>query len=1033
VSPDPAAAEDPENGWDLRVTYPQRALPPSPLGDDGFGTVPGYEFEGRRPPGHQASWTRGDYRGSGDPALRRPAVTTYPALPGPAGPEHPGVTPRDADGEPRRFRYTQTVSQPPADPPPAWRQDDLVMPGFEFDGRAQRVQASGPDPFSAGYFGADALRAYRSGTGPFAADPWGDDGTGFAAPRTTPARPATVRPATARPTTARPGLARPVLGAAGAEWARLLRSFLPEPAKRSWFSEFRSALRFRGLTLRVLVPTLAMIVFGVSVVVIAGANSGSSGPAPAPNTLGFPPATLAGREFTAADTGRGISQVLGRVTSDGAQVVAVGSQAGARIPRAQFYVSPNDGRSWAMGSVRAPDGGPPPPGHAARLVAGGAGAWVAIGPDSVWTSTDGRTWTLSSATGLPLRPGDQISVLKRTSAGFIAAGANMPGTDQAKARPVVFLSADGIGWRRLDDAQLHLAAGTGRALDIRYAAAYRNRVLIAGDVAATVVTGKPRRAVTIRTSAAWLSTDGGTTWTLAVPPAVTSAAASAAATPAGHGGPAQITGLAATGDGFILVSSAMVGSRPAVHVYRSPNGTAWTFQATLGTRAGFTTGLVDGGPGGAVVTGQAGRALTAFASPDGASWRQTLAFGSTASESVSGVTVAGDGVIVAAGTTSNDPDSRQPLITVLGTRGAPGQIDVARIPGADDPQLAVDDLAAGDGRQVAVGSADGYPAAWVSANGGSSWTPAVGQTQAVLGRPGIQQLTSVTYGAAGWLAVGGVTALAAQHPVVIGSADGSSWQAADGEAAFAGPGVVTEQAAAGPGGYVIVGYQVISGHTIAAAWWSAGLTGWRRAGDAAPGALDRGNQPGAGRQMLAVTAGPHGFVAVGSAGDQASAWTSPDGRNWTQESLPLPVGATRAVLQHVATNGRTVAAAGMALTTTGQQLPFAASSSDGGAVWTESVLPVPSGRASVTALAAAGGEFIATGTFGRTAGHQDVVVWTSAGGSAWRAVTPVGQGLTGPGIQAITGLATSASTLTGVGFTASPAGEQPVFWQSPIR
>ena len=60
-------------------------------------------------------------------------------------------------------------------------------------------------------------------------------------------------------------------------------------------------------------------------------------------------------------------------------------------------------------------------------------------------------------------------------------------------------------------------------------------------------------------------------------------------------------------------------------------------------------------------------------------------------------------------------------------------------------------------------------------------------------------------------------------------------------------------------------------------------------------------------------------------------------------------------------------------------------------------------------------------------------MWTSADGSAWTAVTPAGQGLTGPGIQAITALAASGSTLAGVGFTASPAGEQPVFWQSPIR
>ena len=185
--------------------------------------------------------------------------------------------------------------------------------------------------------------------------------------------------------------------------------------------------------------------------------------------------------------------------------------------------------------------------------------------------------------------------------------------------------------------------------------------------------------------------------------------------------------------------------------------------------------------------------------------------------------------------------------------------------------------------------------------------------------------------------------------------------------------------------------------------------------------------------MTAVTASSAGFVAVGSHADQPSVWTSADGRSWRQADLPLPVGATRAVLEHVASAGRAVAAVGTAVTTTGQHVPFAASSSNGGASWIESALPLPAGLTSVTALAAAGRGFTATGTYGSTPGHQDVVVWTSPNGSAWRAAEPSGQGLTGAGIQAITSLTASGSTLTGVGFTASPAAEQPVFWQAPIR
>ena len=893
--------------------------------------VPGYEFESRRPP--------------------------------PRGPGEPGP-------EPRRFRYTPTVSQP--------------VPVLPWDERAwPRDRRDGQDERDGRAKGAKGARGSVPG---FEFD-------ARAAPEKSRTR---------------------------AEWAQLLRSFLPEPVRRNWFAEFRSALRFRGVGTRVIIPIVAMMVFGVAVVVLAGANRSSPpGPAPPPAALGFPPATLAGADFGAADNGRGISQTLGQVTSDGAEIVAVGSQQGARIARAQFFVSTDNGRSWSMGHLRTPDGGPPPPGYAARFVAGGNGAWAAIGPRSIWTSPDGRNWTLSSTAGLPLRPGDQISVLQRTAAGFVAAGSSAPVGGQAGASPVVFLSANGSTWQRLGAAQLGLATGgSGRVLDIRYAAAYRNQILIAGDVA-------PAAGQTPE-SAAWLSSDGGTTWTLAVPPGA----------PAGHGAQAQISGEAVTAGGFLLLRPAAAARKPAVDVYRSANGTAWTFGATLATPSGFVAAAASGAAtGSAVVTGRdqgSGQALIAFTSADGTSWRPTPAFGSAGAGNVSGVAVAAGGTVVTAGTTTDDPDSRQPLLTVLAPRARPQGVDIGKIPGGTDPELAVTDIAAGNGMQVAVGSANGYPAAWTSTNGGSSWSRADGQTPAVLDRAGVQQLTSVTFGADGWLAVGGVVAVAAQHPVVLGSGNGSVWIAADREAAFGQPGLFTEQAAAGPGGYVIVGYQAAGGRTIAAAWWSAGLTGWQRAG----GAL------GAGGQMLGVAADPRGFVAVGADGAAPAAWTSTDGgRTWAQQNVPLPVGATRAVLQHVASSGRTVVAVGTALTTAGQQLPFAASSADGGTTWTESALPVPAGRASVTALTAltgtgAGGTFLATGTFGSTPGNQDVVVWTSppgASGSSWKAVTPGGQGLTGQGIQAITGLTVSGRTLSGVGFTASPAGEQPVLWQSPVR
>ncbi len=883
------------------------------------------------------------------------------------------------------------MGRPPSGPAQAWPEDEVsTSSGFEFGGT--------PPP-----------------------------GAAFAPPSRPP-----------RP----PAPSSPPPGPAGAEWARLLRSLLPQPVKRRWSREFLAGLEFRGWGIKVAIPILAMVVFGVAVVVIADANSGHAGPAPSAASLGFPPATLAGHDFTAAASARGITQTLGRMTSVGDQIVAVGSQSGARIARAQFFVSGDGGRTWTMGAVKSAAGGVPPPGHAAIFVAGGQGGWVALGPGSIWTSTDGKTWTLAPGTGMPLRPGDRINAVTRTAHGFIAVGANVPRGQAARSTPLIFLSADGIAWERLDAARLRLTAAGARALDLRYVAAAGQLILIGGDVVTTRVSGQPKRTVMVRAGAAWLTGDGGATWTSTSGGPGGEGRAGAG----GHGAQPQLAGVAAAGHGFVLLRPATVARRPAVDAFYSPNGLAWTFRVTLSAATGFTALMANGGPDGVAVTGRAGRNLTAFASADGQTWHKVRAFGTAASEDVSGVALAPGGAVITAGV-SDTPDGRQPVLALTGLNAAAQRVDIAKIPGAVELQVAVNSIAAQGSTQVAVGSANGYPAAWTSGNGGGTWTRAAGALPAVLSRPGSQRLTSVVHGPMGWLAVGDVTAAAPEHPVVVVSTDGTSWQAADSERVFGAPGLFTEQAAANARGYVIIGHQdieqvragngqgrVVSDRTEAAVWWSAALAGWQRAGDATAGALDGTGD----RQMTAVTAlsisGGSGFVAVGSHGNQPSAWTSADaGRTWRQADLTLPVGSSRAVLEHVASTGRVVVAVGTAVTTDGRSVPFAASSANGGASWAESALPVPAGLTSVTALAAAGGSFTATGTYGSTPGHQDVVVWTSADGSAWRAAEPAGLGLTGPGIQAITGLAVAGSTLAGVGYTASPGSEQPVFWQSPVR
>jgi hypothetical protein len=398
------------------------------------------------------------------------------------------------------------------------------------------------------------------------------------------------------------------------------------------------------------------------------------------------------------------------------------------------------------------------------------------------------------------------------------------------------------------------------------------------------------------------------------------------------------------------------------------------------------------------------------------------------------------GVVVLGANNGSDADAPSALAA-----GFPPARSAAADFGGDGPAVEVSAIAAAGATEVAAGSANRGGALWVSADGGSTWRRAA-LTPPAAGRDGAGQFAGVAHGPSGWLAVGGASAGAgvALRPAVVGSPDGRTWTAAGGEAAFGGPGrIVTAAVAAGRAGYVIVGQASDGPRTVAAAWYAPGLRGWRRAADTRPGALDG---PG-NRAMNAVSASSRGFVAVGAVGARPAAWLSGTGRSWTLETLALPAGAASAALDYVAANGADVAAIGTEVTAAGQRRPFAAVSTDAGAVWTPARLPLPAGggpavAAAATALTAAGGGFTATGAYGPP-GETDVVVWTlaagAAAGTAWTEVAPAGTGLAGPGRQAITALTATGATLTGVGFVSAPTAAatamltEPTIWQSPVR
>jgi len=64
-------------------------------------------------------------------------------------------------------------------------------------------------------------------------------------------------------------------------------------------------------------------------------------------------------------------------------------------------------------------------------------------------------------------------------------------------------------------------------------------------------------------------------------------------------------------------------------------------------------------------------------------------------------------------------------------------------------------------------------------------------------------------------------------------------------------------------------------------------------------------------------------------------------------------------------------------------------------------------------------------------GRQHITVWTSADGASWTQMR-LG-GLSGGGTRQLAALASSGSTVTGIGSIATPYSQQPVTWTFSAR
>ncbi|MGH3254969.1 MAG: protein kinase domain-containing protein [Streptosporangiaceae bacterium] len=771
-----------------------------------------------------------------------------------------------------------------------------------------------------------------------------------------------------------PGLLKPA--APGTDWPAPAPAAAagPDPSSPGLAPERKGPVSRR--TVSVGVAVLAVAAAAILAVVLLTGHSGKSGSAAGQsnqNTLSA--STLPTYQ---GQQGRGVFQTIDRIAAWGKTIVTTGSLTSNGVARQQFFVSSDGGATWHLAPVQLPGGGEPPVGFVADRIAAGPTGWLAWGPQVIWTSQNGLSWTLAATHGIePRLPSDQVFVLTSTSTGFVAGGQGK--TSAGGNQGLVWVSHDGITWQRMTAAEVGMTLSGQPPQAISYAATRGNDTVISDGG-----------------SGVWLSTDGGSSWTTV-------------SVPVDHGAKNTISGLSSDGSGLLAVRPGTTASgAPDGVAYFSPNGQTWQFSGLIDPAGGWTPGVVKGSNDGFVVTGTASQNIyVAYTSPGpGSTWHATGSLGDTSGGPVPTAAAGPHGVAIIVGATTGTKLSQQPVFLEADAAGTVRSVAISGIPGSLIPEAAVNSTAVADGEQVAVGSADGYPAIWRRALGTSSWT-LVSPLSLVSGPSDLAALSSVTHGPAGWVAAG------TPGPVIFTSANGITWQPAGGNIQQDLAGVAAVAIASGPSGYLIDGKLVGAGGVcVADDWFSTDLTSWTRAHTAIP---STGSS-----QVLAVAAGPHGFVTAGSHNGQPAIWTTANGTLWTTDVLPQPTGASGALLQQVAINGDIVVALGQQTTVTGT-LPLAELSTDGGKTWQQVQFVSAGQNTTVTALTAGPGGFIAAGQFGNT-GQQGAAIWRSPDGTSWTQL--VINGLTGGGSHDITTVSPSGSAVTAIDSILSTQNQQ---------
>ncbi len=412
----------------------------------------------------------------------------------------------------------------------------------------------------------------------------------------------------------------------------------------------------RNWLLGLAAPLLAAIAVGIALVVVAG-GGGNGGAAPSALAAGFPPARLAGADFTGTPATSRV--VLTSVAASAATQVAAGGANGGPA----LWFSTNGGAAWARADVAGPAAVTKAGTGQLAGVAHGAAGWVAVGATLagaggplVASSPNARTWKATVVAGVGGGNGAAAAVAAG-SGGYVIVGHRAAGTG-GQAVAAAWYAAGLTGW--------HGATITGPSADAAQPDTEMMNAVTASGHGFTAVGAAGTRP------AAWMSADGRT-WRQVTLPGPAGAERAALEYVASSGASIVAAGTEFTASGAsrpfaeVSANAGATWAQVAMPVPAIGPGTGTTVTALTAAGGGFTaagTYVTQAGPEVVVWTLAPGARVTAAAwsvmTPQG-----TGLAGRSADNAITGLTAAGatlTGVGFTAKLASGTPGAQQPTL-----------------------------------------------------------------------------------------------------------------------------------------------------------------------------------------------------------------------------------------------------------------------------------------------------------------------------------------------------------------------------------